>query len=174
MRGRERERGVQSIRQAEGREFLQDWLRPPGIRSRQGVQGDALVNSQPMRRSLMQLRQSQVRLRPWVSHTGVPTQDKVLWGRTLPGKDILSGLGRRRPAIKVPLSSTRTILSHMGSRCWVFRWVSGEYQAAQRQPSDPAPIPWGYLCSGEINPFGITCRTASAAPAAAGCSQPRT
>lgn len=38
MRGRERE--VQSNRQAEDSEFLQDWLRPPGIGSHQGAHGD--------------------------------------------------------------------------------------------------------------------------------------
>lgn len=102
-----------------------------------------LVISQPMRRSLVQLRQSQVGLRPWVSHTGVPAQDRVLWGRTLPGKDMLSGLGRGQPAIKVPLPSARTFLSHVGSRCWVSRWLSGESspKAASRSRFCPPGLP---------------------------------
>lgn len=37
----ERERGNQSNRRAEDREFLQDWFRPPGIGSCQGAHGDA-------------------------------------------------------------------------------------------------------------------------------------
>lgn len=75
----------------------------------------ALVVSQPMRRSLVQLRQSQVGLRPWVSHTGIPAQDKVVWGRTPPRKDMLSGLGRGQPVIKVPPPSARTFLSHIAN-----------------------------------------------------------
>lgn len=112
--------------------------------------------SQPMRRSLMhplvQLRQSKVGLRPWMAHTCLPTQDKVLWGRTLPGKDMLSGLGRQQPDIKVPLSSARTFCPPLEADVG----CPGECQGspAHRQPPDPTSVHRGCFSRGtRENPF---------------------
>lgn len=166
MRGRERERGVRSNGRGEGREFLQDWLRPiRGIGSHQGVHGDFPA---------LEKVPGAAEAKPdWVEALGVPYrcpcsgQDVVGEDSAREGRALRFGKGTS----KVPLSSARTFLSHVG--CWVSRWVSGESspKAASRSHFCPLGLPQG---RGEFHPFAVTCRAASAAPAAAGCSQPKT
>lgn len=135
---------------------------------------------------------SQGQPRPWVSRAGVPPWGKVSWGRTVPGKDTLSGLERGEPAIRgIPLSAARTFTSHMESLFWVPRqsplgWLVQpkaslqmlllSHEGCQRNPLFPPGLPsvegWA-LQPGEAQPFleTVTRGAASAALDAACCSQ---
>ena len=97
-----------------------------GVKTPQGVcEPGETPCAQALSRSqgwLLSLDLYQVQPRPWVSRVGVLPRGKVSWGRTVPGKDTLTGLERGEPAIRgIPLSAARTFTSHTESLFWVPR-----------------------------------------------------
>ena len=124
-----------------------------------------------------------------------PPRGKVSWGRTVQGKDVLSGLERGEPALRgIPLSSARTLRPtwKANSGCpGSPPWASGSSspkpasrtclcltRAPREMPSFPQGCPqWrdGPCSRGKHHPSLeiVTRGAASAALDAAGCSQRR-